>query len=107
VTDDEIRAAARALLPDMTASRTSRAKTAYKYGLKPIDYDRMLVEQGGACLICRTRPTARGKFLPLVIDHDHATDAVRGLLCSSCNIGLGFFDDEPALLRAAAAYLER
>lgn len=41
------------------------------------------------------------------IDHDHETDEVRGLLCQTCNWGLGHFHDDPQLLREAADYLEK
>ena len=40
------------------------------------------------------------------IDHDHKTGFLRGLLCRSCNLGLGDFEDQPWLLRRAADYLE-
>jgi hypothetical protein len=40
------------------------------------------------------------------MDHDHATDQLRDLLCTDCNIGLGCFGDDPARLRAAALYVE-
>lgn len=42
----------------------------------------------------------------LVIDHDHVTGKVRGLLCRSCNYGLGIFKDNPRLLANAAAYIK-
>nr|WP_246215170.1 endonuclease VII domain-containing protein [Modestobacter muralis] len=59
----------------------------------------MLADQGGLCGLCRAAPAAH-------VDHDHATGAVRDLLCFNCNGGLGQFKDDPALLRAAARYLE-
>lgn len=57
----------------------------------------------GRCEICAKRlPTAAR-----CLDHDHATGKVRGLLCSGCNSGLGFFRDNPELLLAAVTYLEK
>lgn len=70
------------------------------YGLTPEQYDAMLAAQGGLCAICR-------RDRVLVVDHDHATGAVRGLLCTPCNTGLGLFLDAPAALLQAAAYLEQ
>jgi hypothetical protein len=40
-------------------------------------------------------------------DVDHYGDRVRGLLCHSCNLGLGAFRDNPRVLREAASYVER
>jgi hypothetical protein len=73
-----------------------------KYGLTQAEYERMLREQNGLCAFCHRRP-ARG----LVIDHDHATNRVRGLLCDKCNSGLGFFDDDAERMRTAAGYIDR
>jgi hypothetical protein len=61
----------------------------------------MLARQHGACAICKRISSKR-----LCVDHCHATDKVRGLLCWGCNIGLGNFADDPSRLREAAAYLE-
>ena len=40
------------------------------------------------------------------IDHDHNTGKVRGLLCISCNTGVGLFKDSPVILTGAVRYLE-
>jgi hypothetical protein len=76
------------------------------YGLSSKDYETMLANQDGRCLICgSTNPNHNsGKF---VVDHCHTTNKVRGLLCSQCNCGLGNFKDNPKSLRTAASYLER
>lgn len=50
------------------------------------------------CVIC-------GDGGKLVVDHDHQTGKVRGMLCNHCNRGLGHFRDDPTLLEFAAQYL--
>jgi hypothetical protein len=50
------------------------------------------------CVICGSK----GK---LVVDHDHVTGVVRGMLCNHCNRGLGHFRDDPLLLEFAAQYI--
>lgn len=74
-----------------------------KYRIRPATYAIMLKAQGGLCGICNEPPT-EGKNL--VVDHDHATGKVRGLLCNTCNIGLGGFKDTVGFLYAAVRYLE-
>jgi hypothetical protein len=71
-----------------------------KYGLTQADVDRLRVDQGDACLICK-QPFDGVPH----IDHDHTTNLVRGLLCKMCNLGLGFFKDDSARLRSAIKYL--
>ncbi|MFI5274430.1 MAG: endonuclease domain-containing protein [Ktedonobacterales bacterium] len=75
----------------------SMLKSRYKMSLE--EYRRMYEEQGGKCKIC-------GDVSTLVVDHKHDEDkAVRGLLCTRCNSGLGFFRDNTGILLSAAAYL--
>lgn len=57
------------------------AMVAKTYGITAVEYDALLAAQGGRCAICRARP----KTKRLAVDHNHATGAVRGLLCSRCN----------------------
>jgi hypothetical protein len=55
--------------------------------------------QNDRCAIC-------GEPSPQHLDHDHSTGATRQLLCQRCNQGLGLLRDDPAVLRAAADYVE-
>lgn len=71
------------------------------YGITEAIYKRLSREQKLKCLICKL------KKRPLVIDHCHSTNKVRGLLCRSCNQALGLMKDKPKLLKAASKYLER
>ncbi len=71
-----------------------------KYGLTPERYDEMLEAQGGGCAICGKPPGDTA----LHVDHCHETGRVRGLLCFSCNAGLGQFHHDPELLYEAMAY---
>ena len=73
---------------------------ARRYGLSLEEFRAILERQGNACAICRQ------SGVRLYIDHCHVTRMVRRLLCGKCNTGLGFFRDDPLLLRAAADYLE-
>lgn len=89
--------------------RYKNGQLLYEYGITLEEYDQMLEDQDGVCAICRCPPTyeRNGKVLALHVDHDHKTGEVRGLLCHTCNLGLGRFKDNPALLRDAAQYLEK
>ena len=74
------------------------------YGISYNDYQRILKEQNGVCAICMSK-CITGKSL--AVDHDHETGAVRGLLCTKCNSGLGQFEDNTVRLYTAIAYLEK
>lgn len=93
---------------DSDYKRKRNAKrVAARYGLSVAEYHDMLALQGYACAICK-HPHKDENGKRLYIDHNHAegVTAVRGLLCASCNFGLGLFKDSPEILRTAAAYLE-
>ena len=75
------------------------------YGISQKTYKTMLAEQGGVCFICEQKPKP-GKNLH--VDHDHKTEAVRGLLCWRCNKNiLGRNRENPDIHTRAAAYLCR
>ncbi len=81
---------------------SQRRTNVKRYGITPERYDEMIVEQKGLCYICGLPPGLKR----LYIDHCHTTRRVRRLLCHGCNAGLGFFRDDPKLLRLAADYLQ-
>jgi hypothetical protein len=74
-----------------------------RYGINPDFYYQLLEEQDYVCAICKTKGNQR--FLHL--DHDHVTGAIRGLLCKTCNHGLGNFKDNKVYLNNAIKYLDR
>jgi hypothetical protein len=76
-----------------------------QHGMTVTDYEVMFAAQGFRCAICRTgKPTSRHGWQ---LDHDHRTGAVLGILCHKCNLALGAVDDQPPVLRAMIAYLEK
>jgi Recombination endonuclease VII len=77
---------------------------ARKYGLTEQEFTTLLDSQNGTCAICKA--TDGGKY-GFAVDHNHDTGAVRGILCISCNTGLGRFGDSLPLLETAATYLRR
>jgi hypothetical protein len=72
------------------------------------DYNKTVKDQNNNCKICGESESGmfQGKQKRLSVDHDHKTGKIRGLLCCSCNVGLGVFKDSPELLRKAIKYLD-
>ena len=72
-----------------------------EYDLSISEYYDMVDSQENLCKICKKE----SKEKRLSIDHCHKTGKVRGLLCQSCNWGLGHFKDDVNLLKKAILYL--
>ena len=74
-----------------------------RYGITVEQYQDILQKQDGICAICKNPPNKNA----LAVDHCHITGKIRGLLCPSCNSGIGKLRDSPEMLRKAIEYLEK
>lgn len=93
--------------------KTRDYKLRKAYGVTLEYVERLVVEQGGLCGVCKTTPVVaidrdcgKGNGRSHV-DHDHITGQVRGVLCGLCNYMLGAAKDDPRILMNAISYLER
>ncbi len=77
-----------------------------RYGLSEKDIARLLVGQESRCAICLYEFDVKAKR-SFHIDHDHSTGAVRGLLCTTCNLALGLLGDDLKRVEMAISYLQR
>ena len=75
------------------------------YGITIEDFKSMRDAQGYKCKICQRHEDEL--IRTLVVDHDHATGKIRGLLCNKCNLGLGMFNDNVELFNKAIEYLNQ
>ena len=84
--------------------RSMKTRLKLRFDVTPLEYQVLHSLQSGLCAGCG-KEDEQGE--QLAVDHDRSRGprAVRGLLCRHCNIGLGAFQDSPALLRAAQDYL--
>ena len=94
-----------------TMCRSCRRNANYKsnYGITSEEVDKMFENQGKKCAICDTGAETANK---LCVDHDHEKgnkdpNAVRGLLCNDCNLGLGNFKNSTQRLSNAIEYLKK
>ena len=77
-----------------------------KYGLSTNAYKALVESQNYRCKICRKYCFNAKNRVALFVDHNHKTGKIRGLLCHSCNVLLGFADDCPVILLKAIRYLK-
>jgi len=68
------------------------------YGITLEDFNTMAKSQNWLCAICDRKKK-------LSVDHDHKTGVVRKLLCRSCNLGIGLFEESIKRLQRAIHYL--
>jgi hypothetical protein len=81
----------------------------YSYGITHKEYQDLVIQQENTCAICKNFCEV------LVVDHDHSccpgpkscSKCIRGLLCRTCNLGLGYFKDNNKYLENALKYLKR
>lgn len=77
-----------------------------KYGISADALQRLWALQDGRC----ANPSCGRHLNPRAahLDHEHAgAQRVRGFLCRSCNVAIGFGRDDPAVIRGLAGYLEK
>lgn len=84
---------------EYTSDVQYRGRNLKKYGLTPEIYHATAAAQNGECAICQCKAK-------LAVDHCHASNRVRALLCTQCNTALGLFKEDVSNLRSAIGYLE-
>ncbi len=79
-----------------------------KYNLSLEQYQRLIDKQNNLCKLCnKTLLKVRGKMLSPVVDHDHATNEIRGILCCRCNVSVGALGDSIKSFERILKYLKR
>jgi hypothetical protein len=72
------------------------------YQLSHDRFEQIFAEQGRCCACCSNPDPGESAWR---IDHDHQTGLIRGILCSSCNTGIGQLGDSLKGLQQAVDYL--
>jgi len=87
--------------------REKRRET--RQGVPPGTYDMLVRRHGSICMMCGTDdPGGTGSAnRQFAVDHDHETGVIRGLLCNTCNVGIGMLKHDPRLLMAAIHYIRQ
>ncbi len=80
----------------------------WAYGISLEDFDKLLLQQQSKCVICKRTMSIDKKLslLKATIDHDHLTSKIRGILCTSCNLLLGYSLESEEVLKSAIKYLK-
>lgn len=75
------------------------------YGISVEEHKKIYNDQNGCCACCGMHAANFRRGLHM--DHDHKTGQNRGLLCTRCNPGLGYFEDSIEKLEMAISYLKK
>lgn len=91
-------------------ARNREYKLLTTYGLSPTDFQQLLDDQNGCCPVCGIElviapPQWSKQPGRAVVDHNHETGLVRGILCVRCNTMLGMAQDSVETLKRAIDYL--
>jgi len=95
----------RLLKPHLFKQKRKKAMLKEKFNMTVDQWDKLYENQAGKCDICGTHQSELRRAL--AVDHDHVTNKVRGLLCDSCNNGLGRFKDSSDICLKASEYLNK
>jgi len=82
------------------------SSTRKRYGLTKEQFNKLLELQNHKCAICGTNRPYKNNNNAWLVDHDHLTGHVRGLLCFNCNTGIGSLQDSKEIVRKALEYLQ-
>jgi hypothetical protein len=86
--------------PEKFRMHDLRGRLKMKYGITLEQRDEMILNQEGRCKICGKKTSK------LVIDHDHVTGKVRGMLCHGCNTMLGKYETYRSMIDKFNKYLD-
>jgi hypothetical protein len=83
---------------------SANTKLKARFGITIDEYEAMYEQQGGKCLCCGDTESYLGHRL--AVDHCHETGKIRGLLCKSCNVGLGNLKENKQFISNLLKYVE-
>lgn len=76
------------------------------YKISVETYQAILDTQNGVCAICE-KIEVHKKYKRLSVDHNHITGKVRGLLCSRCNLALGYLKEDTNIVNKLLDYINK
>ena len=92
--------------PEKLKEQWTKYRLMHNYGITKLDWDIMFEKQKGCCALCN-ESFGDNNWMKPVVDHNHITGKVRGLLHRSCNLLLGYVNDNELKLQLGIDYLHR